>query len=192
MKKIQTLLIVLAFGFQGFAQTVWKIDKTHSDIRFTVTHMKISEVDGEFKDFDATVISKSDDFDQSEVEFATKVASINTDNSRRDNHLKSDDFFNASVYPEIKFKGKINKEGEKYYLAGDFTMKNITKQVRFDVQYNGQVKAGQGRKAGFKVTGTIDRFDYGLTWSSAIETGELVVGREVEITCHVELDEIME
>ena len=192
MKIFQILLIIIALGLQGFTQTRWTIDQAHSDIRFTVTHMMISEVDGEFRDFDASVISPSDDFDQSKVEFDAKVASINTGNSRRDNHLRSEDFFNASIYPEIIFKGKINKEGEKYYLAGDFTMKNITKQVRFDVQYNGQVKVGQGRKAGFKVTGTIDRFDYGLTWSSAIETGELVVGREVEITCHVELDEFVD
>ena len=193
MKKIRfsALIIMVFIGLQGFSQTNWKIDKAHSDIRFTVTHMAISEVDGKFTEFDAEVKNSGNDFNGSMVEFSAKVSSINTNNERRDNHLKSPDFFDEQSFPEIKLKGKIQKEGDRYYLVGDFTMKDITKRIKFDVKYNGQIDSGRGKKAGFKVTGVVDRFDYGLTWNRAIESGGLVVSREVAITCNVQLNEIM-
>ncbi|UCG27123.1 MAG: YceI family protein [Bacteroidales bacterium] len=187
--KTKLIIPALIFCSAGFAQTTWTVDKTHSDIGFTITHMMISEVDGRFNEFDAKVISNSDDFTGSKVEFTAQVSSINTNNERRDGHLKGDDFFGAEAYPEIRFKGEIKKEGESYYLEGDFTMKGVTKRERFDVKYNGQVPGGRGRKAGFKVTGTIDRFEYGLTWNRTIESGGLVVSREVGITCNVQLNE---
>jgi polyisoprenoid-binding protein YceI len=191
MKKIglNVLAIMLLAGFQASSQTHWKIDQSHSDIGFTVTHMAISEVDGNFTEFDAKVRNGTEDFNGSTVEFSAKVSSINTNNERRDGHLKSPDFFDAESYPEIKLTGKIEKEGDKYFLVGDFSMKDITKRVKFDVQYNGKIDTGRGMKAGFKVTGMVDRFDYGLKWNRTIETGGLVVGREVKITCNVQLDE---
>lgn len=189
--RISLLILGVLFNFQGFTQTNWVIDQVHSDIRFTITHMMISEVDGEFKEFEAKVSSPSDEFDGSNVTFIAKVASINTDNERRDGHLKSEDFFNAEVHPEVNFEGKIQKDGEKYFLVGDLTMKNITHQVRFDVKYNGQIAGGSGKKAGFKVTGAIDRFDYGLTWNRTIESGGLIVSKEVYITCNVQLNEVV-
>lgn len=194
MKKIKVslLAITLLASVQTFAQTNWKIDNSHSDIRFTVTHMAISEVDGKFTEFDADVKNAGDDFNGSMVEFSAKVSSINTNNERRDGHLKSAEFFDEQSFPEIKLKGKIQKEGDRYYLVGDFTMKDITKRVKFDVKYNGQVDSGRGKKAGFKVTGVVDRFDYGLTWNRTIESGGLVVSREVAITCNVQLNEVNE
>ena len=191
-KGISLLVIILSISFQSFTQSTWELDKSHSDIRFTVTHMMISEVDGKFSEFDATVTNASEDFDGSDVEFRAKVSSIDTDNQRRDDHLKSADFFDEPSFPEIRFIGKIVKEGDRYYLTGDFTMKGVTKSEKFDLRYNGQVPAGRGNKAGFKVTGTIDRFDYGLNWNRTIETGGLVVSREVEITCNVQLNEELE
>lgn len=182
---------MLFISFTGFTQTSWELDKSHSDIRFTVTHMMISEVDGKFTEFDATVTNASEDFNGSDVEFTAKVSSIDTDNERRDDHLRSPDFFDESSYPEIRFKGKILKEGDNYFLVGDFTMKGVTRSETFDLKYNGQVPGGRGMKAGFKVTGTIDRFDYGLNWNRTIETGGLVVSREVEITCNVQLNEVV-
>lgn len=188
--RILTLLALVLYSTQTFAQTKWTVDKAHTNIKFTVTHMMIAEVDGEFQEFDATVTSTKENFDGSDVVFSAKTASIDTENERRDNHLKSDDFFNAEKFPEIKFSGKLQKEGDKYYLVGDFTMRDVTKPVKFDVKYNGTVEGGRGKKAGFKVTGTVDRFDYNLKWDRTMDAGGLVVGKEVGITCNVELNEV--
>lgn len=190
MKLLTGVIALLVCTTSAFSQTKWTIDKSHSDIRFTTTHMTISEVDGEFKDFSGTVNSPKPDFSGAEVEFTAKVASINTDSERRDNHLKGDDFFAAEKYPEIKFKGKLMKQGKKYYLTGDFTMRDVTKPIKFAVQFMGQVAGQRGAKAGFKVTGSINRFDYGLKWSSKMDTGSLVVGETVTITCNIELNEV--
>ena len=152
----------------------------------------ISEVNGTFNEFDGSVISSNEDFSDSEITFTAKTASVFTDQERRDNHLKSDDFFNAEEYPEMKFSGNIIKEGEAYFLIGDLTIRDITKQVKFDTKYNGTIPGRRGRKAGFKVSGTIDRFEYGLKWDRAIETGSLVAGREIRITCNIELNEVAE
>ncbi len=189
MKKITLFTLIATLGGFVHAQTTWTIDKSHTDIGFTVTHMVISEVYGEFKEFDGTVTSESEDFNGATVEFAAKTGSINTDNERRDNHLKSDDFFNAESFPEITFNGKIVNEDGKYYLDGDFTMRDVTKEVRFDVRFNGTIPARRGLKAGFKVTGAVNRFEYGLKWDRTVETGGLVVGEEVMISCNVELNE---
>src|SRR5690606_31767879 len=166
MKKTKFLLIALLVSGTAFAQTTWTIDKANSKIGFNVIHMAISEVEGEFTDFDAKVTSTSDDFHNADVEFTAKVASIDTENERRDNHLKSDDFFNAEKFPEIKFKGKLVKEGNGYKLKGDFTLRDVTKPVNFDVTYGGLIDTGRGSKAGFKVTGKINRKEYNLKWDS--------------------------
>lgn len=191
MKNLMLILVLLWSSGGLFAQKKWNVDHAHTDIRFTVTHMLISEVDGEFSEFTGTVSSPGDDFAGSEVAFTAKSASIDTDNERRDNHLKGADFFEAETYPDVKFSGKIEKEGDKYFLVGNFTMKDITKPIKFDVRYNGQIQSGRGAKAGFKITGVINRFDYGLKWDRAVETGGLVVGEEVQITCNVELNEVV-
>ena len=191
MKKI--LIIAIIFITTGsYGQTAWNIDKNHSSIRFTTIHMLISEVVGKFNEFEGTVTSPNDDFTGSTVNFVAKVASIDTDNERRDNHLRSDDFFNAEAHPDIKFAGKIEKEGDKYFLVGSFTMRETTKQIKFDVKYIGQIEARRGKKAGFKVTGTINRFDYGLKWDSTMGDGGLVVGEDIEIDCNLELNEVVE
>ncbi|WP_339810751.1 YceI family protein [uncultured Imperialibacter sp.] len=186
MKKLLTLIFAVA-STQLFAQS-WELDKSHTNIKFTVTHMVVSEVDGTFGDFSGTVTGGDDKFVGAAVEFTAQTASVDTDSERRDTHLKSDDFFNAEKFPTIKFSGKIVNEGGKYYLAGNFTMRDVTKPVKFDVKYNGKVDTGRGMKAGFKVTGAINRFDYGLKWDAALEAGGLVVADEVQITCNVELN----
>jgi len=186
--KYYILIFLLATGLAVNAQTTWTLDKAHSNIRFTATHMLITDVDGEFADFDATMVSQSDDFDGAQVEFSARIASINTGNDKRDGHLQADDFFNAAAFPELTFKGTLEKEGSAYYLVGDFTIRDISRKVRFDVQYNGTVDMGETKKAGFKVTGTIDRFEYGLKWDRAIETGGLVVAKEIDITCNVQMN----
>lgn len=188
MKKTNTLLALLLLAGSTYAQTTWTLDKAHSKVGFTVTHMAVSEVEGNFKDFDGSIVSKADDFNGAEVSFTAKTASIDTDNEKRDGHLKSPDFFDAEKFPELSFKGTLVKDGGKYKLKGDFTMHGVTKKVEFDVTYGGQIDTGRGKKAGFKLTGKIDRKDYGLTWANKVPTGELVVSDVVEISCKIEAD----
>ncbi len=189
MKKLNILLVMLVFAAgSAMAQTTWSIDKAHSKIGFSIPHMAISEVEGNFKDFDASVVSKAADFNGAEVTFSAKTASIDTDNERRDNHLKSPDFFDAEKNPELSFKGNLVKQGGKYKLKGDLTMHGVTKPVEFDVTYGGTMNTGRGEKAGFKISGKINRQDFGLTWANKTPTGELVVGDEVDIIGKIELD----
>lgn len=188
MKKINVLIGLLLVTGSVFAQTTWNIDKVHSKIGFSVSHMVVSETEGSFKDYTASVVSKSEDFDGADVTFSAKIASINTENEKRDGHLKSPDFFDAEKFPEITFVGKLVKDGGKYKLKGDFTMKGVTKKVEFEVTYGGSINTGRGVKAGFKLNGTINRQDYGVAWANKLASGEAVVGDEVQLTIKVELD----
>jgi polyisoprenoid-binding protein YceI len=187
--KTRILTIAFAFVFSlGMAQGTWVLDKAHTNIEFNVTHLVISEVNGNFREFDGTVISSSEDFEGAEVQFTANVATIDTDNEKRDNHLKSDDFFNAENYPQLKFSGNMVKNGEKYLLKGEMTIRDITKPIQFDVKYNGKITDPWGNeKAGFKIMGVINRFEYGLKWNTMMEAGGAVVGEDVEIVCNVQL-----
>jgi polyisoprenoid-binding protein YceI len=188
MKKINALFIALLITAGAFAQTKWNIDKAHSKIGFTVPHYAISEVEGNFKDFDATVTSTADDFNGADVTFTAKVTSIDTDNERRDGHLKSAEIFDAEKFPDVSFKGKLVKEGAGYKLKGDFTMKGVTKPVTFDVTYGGKVDTGRGTKAGFKLNGQVNRQEYNVTYGGKAPGGEVVIGDTVTINCKIELD----
>jgi polyisoprenoid-binding protein YceI len=171
----------------SMAQTNWSIDKAHSKIGFNARHLVVSEVEGYFKDYDAKVTSTADDFAGSTIEFTAKTASVFTDNEKRDGHLKSDDFFNAEKFPELKFTGTLAKENGKYVLKGNLTIRDVTKPVTLDVTYGGRVKAFGGERAGFKVSGKILRKEYGLKFNAALEGGGLVVSDEIEINVKVEL-----
>lgn len=189
MKKINTLTVMLLFvAGSTFAQDTWLTDKAHSKIGFSVPHMAVSEVEGNFREFDATLVAKTADFDGAQVTFTAKTASIDTDNERRDNHLRSEDFFHAEKFPELSFKGNLVRNGGKYKLKGDLTLHGVTRPVEFDVTYGGKIDTGKGQKAGFKILGTINRQDYGLTWSNTTPTGELVVGDDVSIIGKFELN----
>jgi polyisoprenoid-binding protein YceI len=188
MKKIKVMIGLLLLTGSVFAQTTWNIDKVHSKIGFSVTHMVVAETEGVFKDYTGTVVSKSDDFNGAEVNFTAKVASISTDNEKRDGHLKSPDFFDAEKFPDISFKGNLVKDGNKYKLKGDFTMKGVTKKVEFDVTYGGSLNTGRGVKAGFKLSGTVNRQDYGVSWTNKLASGEAVLGDDVQLVIKVELD----
>ena len=169
----------------------WTLDKAHSSIGFSVRHMVISEVTGNFKDFDISFTSTKDDNSDAAVDATIKVASINTDNERRDGHLKTDDFFNAEKFPQIKFKStSFEKVGEnKYIITGDLTIRDITKKVTFDAVYNGTIKAPWGATvSSWKATTSVNRFDFGLKWNKAIETGGLIAGDIVTITLNLELN----
>jgi polyisoprenoid-binding protein YceI len=188
---LRTLLAVLFFSVTSLAQqTVWNFDKAHSQVQFKVTHLVISEVTGNFRDFVGTVKTDGEDFSTAEIEFTIQTKSIDTDNGRRDAHLRSDDFFNAEKFPEIKFISKSIREiGEnEYKLVGDLTIRDVTKEIELDMVAGGLISDNYGnRKAGFKVTGTIDRFDYNLKWNALLEAGGAVVGSDVDIICNVQL-----
>lgn len=186
-KRILTLALVFVSAW-AMSQENWVMDKDHSEIKFGVSHLVISEVSGEFNEFDGKVVSSDEEFDGARIVFTAEVSSIDTDNERRDGHLKSDDFFAAEMYPQIKFDGKLVKNEGKYKLQGDLTMRGTTNTVVFDVDYNGTITDPWGnQKAGFKISGIVDRFDYGLNWNNLMETGGAVVGKEVKILCNVEL-----
>lgn len=189
MKKTLIALVMVAAAFTVNAQTTWKSENSHTNVRFSVPHLVISETEGTFKKFEGTVVSKNDDFTDASVDFSIDVASINTDNEMRDNHLKSDDFFNAEKFPKITFKGASLKKvsGNKYILEGDLTIRDVTKRVKLDVVYNGTVKDPYGNtKAGFKITGQLNRFDYNLKWNTVTEAGA-VVGKDVTLVVNLEL-----
>lgn len=166
----------------------WTIDKAHTNVKFSVSHLVISDVEGSFKSFDGSMEASKPDFSDAKINFTVEVASINTDNEMRDNHLKSDDFLNAAKFPQMKFVStSFTPQGDnKYKLVGNLTIRDITKTVTFDVKYGGTVTAMGGTHAGFKATTKVDRFDYNLKWSKATEAGGLVAGKDVEITINVD------
>lgn len=183
--KLSLTLAALVLAGSVSAQSNWKLDASHSNVTFTVTHLVVSEVDGRFTSFDSKLVADVNDFSTARVETAIKSASVNTDNTKRDEHLRSDDFFNAEQFPEIKFVStSFKKVGEnKYKVIGNLTIRDVTKQVELDVKFNGTIKDPWGNnKVAFKATGEINRFDFNLKWNKLIETGGAVVGETVGIT----------
>lgn len=191
MKRLVVVVLAI-FAVAAFvpAQSEWKFDKVHSGVTFSVRHMVISEVSGNFKDFSVVLKSEKEDFSDATVEGTIQVASISTDNDYRDKHLKSDDFFNAEKFPEIKFKStKFEKLGDnRYKITGDLTMRDVTKKMTFDAVLNGTLKTDKGLLSAWKATTTINRFDYNLKWSQTVETGGLIVGQDITITLNLELN----
>lgn len=183
-------LLASLLATSGNAQmTTWSLDKFHSQVKFSVSHLVIAEVTGRFTDFHVKFQHPGDDFTKANIEATIKTASISTDVEKRDNHLRSDDFLNAEKYPVITFKSNsIEKTGEDTYgIKGDLTIREVTKPVVLDTKFNGTIKDPRGNiKAGFKATTTINRFDYGVKWNAATEAGGLVAGKEVEITLLME------
>jgi len=169
----------------------WTLDKAHSNVRFTITHNVVSQLDGAFTTFDGSLEATKPDYSDAKIAFTIEVGSINTFNENRDKHLKSPDFFDAEKFPQIKFESTAFKPlgGNKYKLEGNMTVKDVTKAVSFDVTYGGSINTQRGAKAGFVATTVINRFDYNLKWDRATEAGGLVVSKEVTVTINAELNE---
>ncbi|CAM3356746.1 YceI family protein [Rhodothermus bifroesti] len=168
----------------------WSIDKSHSSVGFRVRHLGISYVNGVFTDYDATLQFDPADLSTLKTSATIRVASINTGIERRDNHLRSADFFDAERYPEIRFVSKAvrNLQGNRFQLVGDLTIKGVTKEVVLDVEFLGTAQGMQGeQRAAFTARGTIDRFDFGLQWNRLTEAGGVVVGREVTLLIDLEV-----
>jgi polyisoprenoid-binding protein YceI len=162
----------------------WKMDTAHSEVKFKVRHLVISTVTGNFNQFTATAESNKEDFTDAKINFEADVNSIDTKNEQRDGHLKSPDFFDAANHPKITFVSKslTRKSGDKYELKGDLTTRGTTKEVTFDVVYNGVVKGfgGSFDVAAFEINGKINRQDFGLKWNALTETGGVVVSDDVK------------
>jgi len=172
------------------ATTKWNLDPTHSEIQFKVKHLAITTVTGSFGSFEATAETSSDDFSAAKIAFSADVASVNTGNEQRDGHLKSADFFDAENTPKITFVStKLDKvDAGNFKLQGDLTIKGVTKPVSLDVEFGGIGKDPWGNtKAGFTLSGKINRKDWGLNWNAALESGGVLVSEDVKILAEVQL-----
>jgi len=196
MKKVFiTAAASLLMMSASFAQVNWKVDASHSKLGFSVVHMMVSETEGKFKVFNGTAASKTEmDFTDAKIDFTADATSINTEDPQRDGHLKSPDFFNVEKFPTITFKStsmKLDGKGKtSYILEGELTMHGVTKKVTFlAIGAAKTVKDPYGNtKNGFKVTGTINRKDFGLTWNAALEAGGVAVSDDVQIELNIELN----
>lgn len=167
----------------------YKIDATHSEITFKAKHLMITNVTGSFTKFDATMESEKDDFTDAKISFEADTASVNTNNTQRDEHLKGDDFFASEKFPTLKFASTEFKKvsDDDYTLTGNLTIKNVTKPVTLKVEFLGLAKDPWGQtKAGFEATGKINRTDFGLTWNAALEAGGVLVSEDIKLNFNVQ------
>ena len=171
------------------ATTKWVLDPTHSEVQFKVKHLVISTVSGFFKSFAGELVTDGDDFENAEIDFTLDIDSIDTNQTQRDEHLKSAEFFDAATYPKISFKStSFTKTGDdEYALKGDLTIKDVTKPVSLDVEFGGSAADFYGNtKAGFEISGKINRKEFGLTWDGVTEAGSIVVGEDIKLLINVQ------
>ena len=191
MKTFILSFLIAAGSLSAFSQTTrWGYDASHAKVGFSISHFGISETEGKFTKFDGLVLSDKPDFSDAKIDFTIDVNSINTEEPQRDTHLKSPDFFDATKYPSITFKSKsLQPLGKnKYKLIGDISMHGVTKEIDLNVVYRGTVvDPYKNTKAGFKITGTLDRTQFGLVWNGKLATGDLLVGNDVDLDINIEL-----
>jgi polyisoprenoid-binding protein YceI len=189
MKKIILLAVVALMNTAVFAQT-WKVNKAHSHFTFTITHLAVSDVDGVFKDFEATITSVKPDFSDAKVEFVAQTASVNTGVDQRDGHLKSPDFFDVAKYPTINFTSTSIKttSTNHYKLTGNLTLNGVTKPVTIDFVYRGTITNPMTKApdAGFSLSGSINRSDF--TFGSKF--GSPMLSDEVTFKASGEFDKV--
>jgi polyisoprenoid-binding protein YceI len=175
--------------FDTTTKTRWSVDLAHSEVTFKVKHMMITNVTGILKDYSIETVAEGDEFENAEVTFVGKLASITTGNEQRDNHLRSADFFDVENNEEVIFKStNYSKSSDDITLEGDLTIRGITKPITLDIEYTGIQKDPWGKiKAGFTVKGKLNRKDFGLNWNTALETGGVLVGDDVKIICEIQL-----
>lgn len=169
--------------------TKWTIDAAHSEINFKVKHLVISTVTGKFKTFDASLESDNENFENASIRFEADIHSIDTNNTDRDAHLKSEDFFHAEEHPKLSFVSTSFEkvDDDSYKLKGDLTIRGNTRPVELDAVYGGTVQDPYGNtKAGFEVSGAINRKDFGLTWDAVTEAGNIVVSDQVKLDLNVQ------
>lgn len=196
MKTIFLSLILLVFftiDTAGSADrlpnsTVWELDPDHSNVYFSIHHLGIAEVMGFFRKFSGSMESSSDDFSGAKIQFTVDVNSIESNNENRNLHLKSNGFFYVDQYPDMKFTSKSFKKqkGNNYKLSGELTIRNVTKNVTFDVEYLGSVTVTGVQKVAFKAETRINRFDFNINWNTTTPDGIQIIDERVNILLNLE------
>ncbi|MCY3594114.1 MAG: YceI family protein [Bacteroidetes bacterium] len=191
--KIRALLfaslLLVAFSIPTEEPSSWSIDVAHSSISFKVRHLGISNVRGEFLTYDAEILMDGTDLSTLAVDATIETTSIDTGNERRDNHLRSDDFFGAEEFPNMTFTstGVTEVDGDEFLLAGDLTIRDVTKSIVLEGEFLGTATMGDSERAGFEATATVNRKEFNLSWDRLTEAGGFVVGHDVEIILELEL-----
>ena len=187
------LVVLPAFQAPGRVPAppaTYTIDRSHSEVVFRVRHLGISTVSGRFRDFEATVTVDPARLASFQTRATIQAASIDTENERRDNHLKSADFFDVAQHPTITFESRRvrNVRGRTFLVDGTLTMHGVTRPVTLSAEYLGSVRDARGNeKLGFTATGRINREDFGMTWNQAIEAGGVLVSKEVDLQLNVQV-----
>lgn len=174
---------------QAQATTQWNLDPTHSEVQFKVKHLVISTVTGTFNQFSASATTHGEGWENAQITFTADINSIDTNNEQRDGHLKSADFFDAENHPTLTFNSTsfTKKSDNVYTLVGDLTLKGTTKSVTLNAEFGGEMVDPYGNhKAGFEVSGEINREEFGLTWSAVTEAGGVVVGANVKLLMNIQ------
>jgi polyisoprenoid-binding protein YceI len=187
--SILALILMLGISVQA---AEWSIDQVHSAIEFSVRHLAISKVKGKFKDFEGKLDFDGKAVENGSAEMTIQVASVDTENEKRDNHLRSSDFFAAEENPTITFKSKkvTAVTDGNFQIIGDMTLRGVTKEVTFDCELHGVVQGPYGyTRAGFSAETTINRQDFGVSWSKTLDAGGLVVGNDVKLSLELEFVE---
>lgn len=188
--KVFSIFLLLLSSIVSYGQSAWTIDKSHSSIGFDIDHLVISQTEGTFNDYSAMITSDAPDFSDATFDITIQATSVDTENERRDNHLRSADFFDVEKYPTINFKvTKFTKvEGKKYKITGLFTMHGVSKEVTLDATFGGIITHPSfGTRAGLRIMGALNRYDFGLKYNAAMEAGGYILGEEVRIDCRLEM-----
>lgn len=187
MRNAVLFAAVIGLGFTG-AMATYQVDPSHSNLGFKVRHLGLSSVNGTFTEYEATATVDPADLTTLQAQATIQVASVDTGVERRDNHLRSDDFFNAEAHPTMTFvsTGVRNVDGNEFELVGDLTIRDVTKEVVLEGELVGMAEMRGNTVLGFELEGRINRFDYGLKWNSLTEAGGLIVGEEVRLILELE------
>ena len=172
------------------SKQIWNIDGAHSEIGFKVRHMMITNVNGVFNSYTATMAADSADFSDAEISFEADIDSVNTRNEQRDGHLKSPEFFDVEKFPKVSFKSSsFSKTGDgQFAMKGMFNMHGVEKEVSMNVEFTGTVVDLWGQvKAGFEITGTLNRSEFGLTWNATSEDGSIVLDEVIKLALNVQM-----
>lgn len=173
------------------SKQIWNVDASHTGVGFSVKHMMVSKVRGRFTGVEGTVDGNPEDLTTAQINFKIDATTIHTNSEDRDNHLRSADFFDTETYPSITFVSTdiVKTKENKYDVTGDMTIKDVTKKVTFEAEYEGTGKNPWGVDvAAFEVEGKISRKEFGLTWNQALETGGVLVGDDIKITIDLQLN----
>ncbi|MRX41355.1 hypothetical protein GJU43_18865 [Flavobacterium sp. LC2016-23] len=176
-------------------KTTWAIDPLHSEVFFKIKHLLISTVTGSFRKFEGNIITEGTDFNNAKVSIVIDVKSIDTNQPQRDEHLQNGDFFDADLYPQITFESVsfVNTAGSAYKLAGNLTLKGVTKPIELEVEYGGSENNGHGMiKHGFEITGIVNRKEFGMTWNKITDSGGLGLGEDIKLMANIQVGQLVE